>query len=576
VLAACLAVCALLAACSGVPHSSRPEAVRTVGVDVSPSAASDDGPRPGDDPRTIVFGFLNASLSSDARHSGARQFLTTDAGGKWNDNAVTVVSDYKIDVAQLSGNTATVGFSYQRIGSVDASGIYTPEKTGVGIGRTTSATFLLKRINNVWRIDQLPFTGLLIRRVDFQVSYSAHLLYFFDSSETQLVPDLRYSALEGQSLASWLLARMLGGPRQELAASVQTDIPDGSDLSRAGVTDADPIVVEIPGSSHFDQPALSRLATELAYTFGPIRYAGRLTLTDGGKPVEIPGAGTVFSTSTFPGLGSDNSAPGAQQYFLRNGGLISGVDYKPVPGPVGSGSYALRSVALHRVKAGALVAGINGGGLVLGPSTGPLGKVSLPARPTSSAEFRPGTSEAWLGVGGAIYRVPADRKPVLVPTPAALAAGLPPKGEIEALRFSPDGIRLAVVFRTADDSSEAVWIGSVVPAGESVSFESFEAVTPTALKVTDVAWKDATTLLMVAGTPDGEPQMYTVKSDGSYLDAVPSTGLPRGITDVAATVGQAPVVSAGTPGTVWIQTFNGWASLSGGGQTDGYAPAYAP
>jgi hypothetical protein len=81
---------------------------------------------------------------------------------------------------------------------------------------------------------------------------------------------------------------------------------------------------------------------------------------------------------------------------------------------------------------------------------------------------------------------------------------------------------------------------------------------------------------MVAGTPDGEPQMYTVKSDGSYLDAVPSTGLPRGITDVAATVGQAPVVSAGTPGTVWIQTFNGWASLSGGGQTDGYAPAYAP
>ena len=568
----------LLAGCSGVPRQSRPDPVRTLGVNAPASPANNDGPQPTDDPRTIVFDFLSASLSSDARHSSARQYLTTDEGGKWNDSVVTIANDYKVDVAQVHGETATVAFSYERIGSIDATGVYSPEKTGVGVGRANSGQFQLRRVNGTWRLDQLPFAGLLIRRGDFGVAYSAHPLYFFNASENQIIPDLRYSALDNQQLASWLLARMLAGPRSELVQSVQTEIPDGTDLSRASVSFGDPIQVEIPGSARFDPGAQERLATELAYTLGPIRYAGRLTLTDGGKPVSIPNVGPIFSTSDFPGLGADNTTPSAQAYFLRAGQLIAGSSDKPVPGPVGSGAYNLASVSLHRnADDSLLVAGVNAAGsLLVGPGTGPLTKVTgLPPGQLSPPEFQPGTSDIWIGDGTSIFRIGPDRKPVPVPTPPALGGGLPLKGQIEVLRFSPDAARLAVVFRTADDSSNALWVGSEVRSGQSLSMEAFQAITPAALSVSDVAWKDATTLLAIAAGPGDESQVYSVKSDGAFLLGVPSTGLPSGLSNVAAAVGEEPVVSTQNPGSVWVQNVSGWSSLSGGGQTDGYAPAYA-
>lgn len=578
-LLALLAVMAVSAGCSGVPRQSRPDPVRTVGVDVSATPGAYDGPQPSDDPRTIVVDFLHASLNSDARHSSARQFLTTNAGGKWNDSVVTIANDYKVDVAQAHGDVATVGFSYQRIGSIDANGIFSPEKTGLGIGPTNTGQFQLRRVNKIWRLDQLPFAGLLIERSDFGVNYTAHPLYFFNSTESQLIPDLRYSALDNQSLASWLLARMLGGPRPELVQSVQTEIPDGTDLTRAGVSFGDPIQVEIPGSARFDAGAQVRLATELAYTLGPIRYAGRLTLTDGGKPVNIPNVGTIFSTSDFPGLGADNVTPTALPYFLRGGGLVSGTDDKAVPGPVGAGAYGLSSVALRRTSGNApLVAGVSSSGaLYVGPANGQLTRITgLPAGQPSPPEFQPGTSDVWIAVGTSIFRIGADRKPVPIPTPPALGGGLPVKGQIEVLRFSPDGVRLAVVFRTADASSNALWVGTEVRSGQSLSMEAFEAITPTALTVSDVSWKDATTLLAIAAGPGEEPQIYTVKSDGASLLTVASSGLPSGLSNVAAAVGQEAVVSTQNPGgSVWVQTVSGWSSLSGGGQTDGYAPTYA-
>jgi hypothetical protein len=577
-----IALVAGLAACSGVPGTSRPQTLRTVGLGNGVTAESSLGPVTGAEPRDVVAGFLRASAESvDARHSVARQFLTADAGAKWQDSTVTIVSDDTVDVAQSTETTATVAYTYLGRGSLDARGIYLPEKNGTGVSPALKVTFALNKVKGQWRISDVPPNlGVIINVTDFQTRYSAHPLYFYDSTETQLVPDIRYSALSGHALATWLLGQMLGtngtGPRPELVGAVQTEIPDGVDATRASVTDADPAVVEIPGSSQLDGAAQKRLAAELAYTIGPIPFTGRVTLSDGGKVVDVPTVGTVFQESSFPELGVE-SVSGAVPYYLRRPGALIDQAGRPVPGPVGAGTYALTSIALRQAGTGLLVAGLSQNGLLLGAATGPLTKVSLASNPPRSAlsvpEFDPLGSDLWIGVGGSLYRVTQARKVLPVSIPAPTGGGWPARGQIEAVRFSPDGARLAVVFRTADGSSTALWIGAVSRSADSVSVPSFLAITPAALQVADVAWEDDHTLLTVAAV-GGEARLFSMQSDGSQLEEQSRSGLPGGLVSVAAATGEPPLVS--TENTVWIQVGSGvWRSFGGGGQIEGYAPAYA-
>jgi hypothetical protein len=302
-----------------------------------------------------------------------------------------------------------------------------------------------------------------------------------------------------------------------------------------------------------------------------VSFSARFTLTDSGKAVPIPAVGTVFSVSDFAGMGSDSIAAAAHRYYLRSGGVVDGVDDRALPGPVGSGAYGLTSVALSRNRTGSLqIAGIGNAGLVLGSSTS-LAAVSLPATQLGRPDYRPGTSEVWVAAGGAIYRVGTDRRAQAVALPTSIG-GLP-RGQILTLRFSPDGVRLAVVVKGADGST-SVRVGSVITQGSMVSLDDFVPVTPTGLTVEDVAWKDATTLLMLAAVNGEQPQVWTLRSDGSSLDIVQAAGLPPGLRTIAAVIGQPAVVASDGP-ALWIQSAGGWSSLSGTGETDGSAPAYS-
>jgi hypothetical protein len=562
----------IIAGCSGIPRSSRPETIRPIDGS-SPVAAVDIGPQAGAEPRSIVSGFLQAAAaSSDAHHSGSRQYLTSDAGSRWQDSPVTIVNDIQIQLADSRGETSTVKVTGQEVGSIDASGIYSAQRAGSGLSKQKTFTFTLKRGNNAWRIDQLP-AGVLIRKSDFEANYAARPVYFYDLGQTQLIPDLRYSALSGQELAEWLLAQILAGPRPELVQSVRNELPNDLDVTRkATVTANDRIVLDIPGSSQLDGPARTRLATQLAYTFGPVVYSARVSLTDAGKPVAIPSIGTAFSMLDFPGKGPDSFITDARRFYLRTGGLVNGTDNKAVAGPVGNGTYGLTSMALRQTTAGGLqLAGLGKAGLVMGSAAGPLAAVSLPPGALSRPEFQPGSAEAWIGVGANIYRVGTDRRAHLVSVPATVGGSN--VARVVALRFSPDGARLAVVLQ-GNDGTRSLWIGSVTQSDHNVSIAIITPVTPVALNVADVAWKDATTLFMIASAPNAEPQVWTVQSDGSYLDVVQSSGLSRGLRSIAAVAGEPPLVVTDGP-AIWVQRGSGWEQLSGSEGAAGYGPAYA-
>lgn len=563
----------VLTGCTGVPTDSAPQVVRTVdrGGDAL-SAQPNISPEAGAGPRDILLNFISAGVAADAGHSTSRQFLTNAAARKWQDNTVTVIDESTVTVPTVVGGAARIEVMGHRVGQLDASGVFSPTLKGTGSGDQETFTYGLRQVAGQWRIDQLQ-PGVLITQRQFQDSYLPRKLYFFDSQETTLIPDLRYSALDGQPLATWLLNQLLAGPRPELAQSVLNEVPD--QVGQPSVQLGDPIVVEMPGTAQLDAAGKNGLAAQLAYTLGQVTFAGgRLRLTDAGRTVGIPAAaGAIFSSVDFNFGGPDSVPPGVTPYFLRDGAVISGLDDKPVTGPLGQPARKFTSVALRRGKGGDLdVAGVSANTLRVG-NIAKLSDVRLPAGLLSRPEWRPQANEVWVGGGtsGAMYRVGPGTaaRPVSITSPVG---GLPP-GQVLALRFSPDGVRLAAVLRAANGTRTA-WIGSVVTSGDDVRIDSFEPVTPARLSVTDLAWADPTKLFLVGQTPGDETRVWQVQSDGSYLGPLSNVGLPGAPTSIAASSQQSPLVSASN--SIWTQRGSGWTSFPGATPTAGINPVYAP
>jgi hypothetical protein len=573
---AALATIVLTAGCSGVPKTSRPEIVRPVNETGNAVASRPViGPNSGDDPRTIVSGFLQASVSADAGHTAAKQFLTTDAKRKWLDNAATIVDDYRVNVPDLHGDTATVAVTGRRYGQLDNRGVFTPILRGIGYADSENFTFTLTKSGSDWRIDTPP-QGLLLKRLDFETYFTKRPLYFFDPSETRLVTDLRYSELDGQALASWLLTQMVAGPRDELSSSVVNELTDQVDSRRASITVGDQIQVELPGAAQIDSVGQLRLAGQVAWTFGNVQFDST-RITDGGNPVNLPNVGPDFSTTNFQAVGPKGTLPSASVYFyLRGGALISGTDGKPVPGRLGHPQAALTAAALlpTQPNGDARVIAVSGGRVLLGSiQTGlkPLTS-AVPGAVLSRPEWDSSSGDAWVGTTKGLFRLTSDRTPHAVRITSS-RGGTPP-GDIVAVRVSPDGARIAIALREPDVTR--LWVGSLVVSGTDVHIDNLEQVTPDALSVTDLAWSNGTDLLTVArNTLDANAvnAPWTVRSDGSFLHLESVEGLPAGPQTVTAAPGQFAIVAV--DGTLWVQRSSSWAALDGSGSTPGTSPVYA-
>ena len=398
--------------------------------------------------------------------------------------------------------------------------MFTPTLKRMGIGDSEIFNFKLIRQAGEWRIDQLP-PGVLIRAGDFRDDYLQHPLYFFDSAQSFLVPDLRYTPLQKQALASWLLTQLLAGPRPELAQTVINEVPE--QVGKPSVQVGDPTTVELPGTTQLKPDLRNRLATQLAYTLVQIG-GGRLELTDGGKPVLVPASsGVQFSAADFLSANPRN-VPGGDLYFIHAGAVVGSTGV-PLPNVLGKISRNFSSVALRGNSGQSLLAAglTTGGQLMIGDERG-LTPVRLPQPATSRPEWRPSGEDAWLGVGnhGSIFRVTTDGR--IHPVSITSQVGVLPSAPITALRFSSDGDRLAFVIRGADGTGTA-WIGSVVTSESDVRIESVEPITPPALSVVDLAWSDPTTLWLVAAAPGAEAQVWDVFSDGFKLSPYPTTAV---------------------------------------------------
>lgn len=565
-----VAVAALVSGCAGVPESSAPEtieAVDTAGTSATPARA----PCLACPQRDIVTHFLNANAGT---HPTATQYLTPAASSRWSVDTATIIGDdYSVSTYNRRKQTVVV---YGRVlGTLDADGIYTPSLLGAGGGgQQQPFVFHLVHLTQGFRIDRLP-AGLLLSDTQFRDTYRQQVLYFYDSTERSLVPDVRWSPLDDrQLLAEWLLKQLVVGPRPDLDNAVTVDtVPASVDPAQITVRLGNPTFIEIPGSSQLDPLVRDRLAAQVSQTLVDALAGGDMTITDGGAPLLIHAVSSdTFSAADFASTTGPPTPPSAV-YFL-NGGQIRGESGRVLSGGVAAAS-SLTSFAVSQAEPGGplLVAGVTGSGSAgrLWVGTRSAGLRSTSVRGTlSRPAFVPGRDEVWIGDGSALYRVvtgAAGPRPEPVPIPAVSGGG-----QIVAVRLSPEGSRVAIVVSGAAGSKQ-LYIGSIVRGGGQVRVGTLDAISPKGVVVNDVAWLDSFKLFAIGYLAKSlDSRTFEVGVDGTDWTSSGIGNLHDPPDSVTAATSSTVWVSAS--GFVWKQSGNSWTSAGPAGQTPGTAPVY--
>ncbi len=573
-LALAVALTGLLtvSACTGVPLSSEPQVVTPLG-DGSTPAAPTISPEPGADPRAIVKGFLAANATTDEHHSAAKAFLTRGTRNRWSDTTVTVVDSQT--VGNFDPRDSTITVTGRQVGTVSAVGIYSPILRGDGTGGDpVPISFGLAREDGQWRIDTLK-NGLLLTVEDFQRTFQQHPLYFFDLAEKRLVPDPRYTSLTDPSaLATFLVSQLANpnGPRSELQSAVTTELPAQSDPQSVSVTTGSTTVVTLPGAGQLDQQTRTHLAAQLAVTLQQVVGAsGEIQIVDGGRPVPIPGVGPGFSPSDFSSLLEPVTTTPAL-YYVRQGAVV-GSDGRPMTGALGDGGYGVTSVGLATTDPGDMLVAVTSGPpgsarLLVGTLRTSMHEVRGVKGQLSRPTWAPGINEVWVGVGQFIFRASSTGRPskVLVSTIGSNKVS----GRVAALRFSPEGSRVAIVLAASDGTAQ-VWVGSVVRASGQVRVEDAEPISPQGIVVTDVAWNDQMKLFAIGrDQATGEANVFEVQVDGSLWTPRSVTNLPDAPDSITVAENVPAWVSAAD--TVWTQRGSTWSGP--GFENSGTNPVY--
>lgn len=565
----------LAAGCTGVPTTSTPQIIGPVGG-LDSSTPESSKPQPGAGPREIVQGFLAANAAADDHHNAARAFLTTEAKNRWSDKTVTIVDAATIGNYDPSGSTVTV--NGKQVGTINAAGIYTPVLRGDGSGGDTlPMVFRLKQVAGEWRIDTLK-NGLLLSATTAVSAIRQYPLYYFDLAEKRLVPDPRYSVpsdpLNSDYVANWLMEQLVAGPRPELQNAVSTELPAQTGLAGLRVTTGTLTTVELPGAGQLDPGTRDLLAAQIAYTLVAVTGVQPISITDGGRAVTISAVGgTQFTSSDFASS-VEPSNVGPPLYYVNPNGGVSTADGVPLPGGLGGGQYRLTSVALANSHTRDVwVAGTSGPvnsnnqRLLVGTQSRGLHDAGISGR-LSRPTWAPNVDEVWVGAGSRIKRVSSVGQPESVPvTPVGGALA----GRVAALRFSPDGSRIAMVLAQADGTAQ-VWSGAVVRNSVHVRVDSLEPITPLGIAVVDVAWNDQLKLFVIGrDIQSNEANYYEVQVDGSQWT-------PRNITDLpgppdSITVAQKVGAWVSVGGSVFTQRGRKWAN-PGNVPTYGTNPVY--
>ncbi|MFE9362462.1 LpqB family beta-propeller domain-containing protein [Streptomyces sp. NPDC006978] len=553
----------VLAGCGAMPVTGDVKAVDASQPGDSQVQVYAVPPREGATPMEVVDGFLESMTSDDPDFRTTRQYLTAEAGERWQpDEGITVLAKAPsrngptIHDKERRNTETTYALTGEQVAAVDAQSSYRP----LAPSEYDQMLHLVRQKGadgkQEWRIDIVP-DGLVLGQSDFKRLYRSVNKYYFAAGLTDesaaLVADPVYvrnrtDPVTRMDTATQTVRTLLEGPSNWLRPVVDSRFPEGTAL-KSGVTSLttdDQNVLKVPLNKKADgagQGACRMMAAQVLFTLRDLTSArvGQVELQGDRGPLCSLSADEAADFASDHGSGEPDS-----QYFVDDEGHVQripgstkgGGDPEPVVGPLGSGTVAMSAVGVARDEEQAAAVSENQQHLYVSSLTGE----SEPAAPVVSSTAKKAadrlSAPSWDGRGDLWV---ADRDPA-EPRLLRLAggAGEPQEvsvpglngGRIEALRMSSDGVRIAL--RVSRDGHTTLHIGRVERHGsgdaEQVSVEDLRQAAPQLAEVTAVSWSGRSRLVVVGKEEGGVQQVRYVQADGSTS----SSGVLPGVNQVTA------------------------------------------
>ncbi|WP_443041347.1 LpqB family beta-propeller domain-containing protein [Streptomyces sp. B21-108] len=579
--AACGAV--LLAGCASMPDSGDLRGVESTPRQ-DPQVRVFAMPPPDDaQPQEIVQGFLEALTSDDPSYSTARQYLTNKAAQKWEpERSTTVLADGPATVAGPTGSRDDGNdFSYvltgTRVAVVDAQQSYTPASGNYG--QTVHLTRDKK--TGQWRIDALP-SGVVMGKSDFQRNYVSVNKYYFASNtaadgsgQPMAVADPVY-VRERVDPMTQMVRSVLTGPTSWLRHVVRSSFPTGTALPKGtslAPDDQNKLTVPLNDkAAHIGRVKCDEMAAQLLFSLQ--------SLAPTIEEIALRAGGTQLCS-----LAADRAAAVAARGSQTNPGYLYFIDgqhrlvrmtsgsgntrAEPVPGALGDGAKALRSVAVARDEHSAAGVALDGKTLYVTStvSGSSIGDPVLQSKGKTETDRL--TTPSWDAQGDLWV---ADRDPDR-PRLLLLAKGggqplevLTPglDGRINAVRVAADGVRIALVVDKG--GKQSLLIGRIergAGSGKqpSVSVQELRSATPELEQVRAMAWAGDSRLVVVGREAGGVEQVQYVQCDGSIPEAGTLPGLTE-VTSIAASEdSDTPLFATSKDGLLWLPGGSGWRTL---------------
>jgi hypothetical protein len=569
----------LLSACLGDMPSSGP-----IGLGRENSVAPDSNivrtivspPQPGADPVGIVRGFMAAAAGDSSTFSTARLYLAPEVRAEWRPQAeIRVVSDrgssWDYDNIRLPGLVRFAGTGVARINSF---GEFQPDSEQV------ITEFRLRLVNQEWRISEVP-DGLTLSESELGRAYRPVSLYFPDRTRSILVPNPVYLPVR-PALATAMVRALLRGPTPWLRPSVRSAFPSGVALQVNAVPVVDGVASvdlseNVARASSVEQ---SLMSAQIVHTLRQVAEISAVRITAGGVPLAVQGVPNPQPVTAWSGLAPDAPNSDGLIYFSTDSGLASlslasgASQARPFASSVADYTRGLRlpSISHERDRLIALDAG---GNVVAAELTsGAGGEVEVNGLTTVlSARGRDFVRPRWdisatywiAARGTASLRAYAGRigsGPVQVEVPAWGS------GVITAFAVSRDGARVAVA-RSGDGRSR-VYLMRVVVSGRGDDLR-YAVEEPQLLgsfygTVTDLSWSGAAQVVLLAGVPGQQRQIWGIGIDGSTAIAL---GPPLLAISVAAAPGRSVLAELSDHRLVILRDQR-WSEI-----TTGRDPAYS-
>ncbi|MEX0429570.1 LpqB family beta-propeller domain-containing protein [Nocardioides sp. DS6] len=339
-----LAVLVLLSACgislpeSGPVHETGKVSAghHDAGFELDPRP-----PTPGAIPSEIVAGFLDAMQATPLQTTTARHYLSKELASSWNPQEETITYGDK----STPHGTRKV--------TVDLAGANRLDRQGAWDGPVPPAqsrlAFELVREQGEWRISSAP-NALVVPVSWFESRFTQASLYYFDSTGRMLVPTPVFIP-RGDQFATALVRDLLRPPDRKLAGVVRTFLPTGVGEGLSVPVSADGVAqVDLTGDLGEQSKSSIRLMfAQLAWTLRQDDEIRSIRLTIDGRPV-YPGAGpALVPVGGFEQYDPTGYSASDGVWALRDGVVVTyNADRKfvPVAGGWGSGSHAVRSLAV--------------------------------------------------------------------------------------------------------------------------------------------------------------------------------------------------------------------------------------